>query len=60
MGAYKMKPYKLSIGKLINELKLIEMDSKNHKKDLRFIIDCLSDYGIAKNESHIKRLMKTV
>ena len=36
-----MKPYKMSIGKLINDLKLIESDSKNHKKDLRFLIDCL-------------------
>lgn len=36
----------MSLGKLINELKLIEVDSKNHKKDLRFLIDSLSDYGV--------------
>lgn len=45
-----MKPYKISIGKLINQLKLIESDSKNHKKDLKFLIDCLSDEGITNNE----------
>ena len=43
-----MKTYKMSLGKLINELKLIESDSKNKKRELRFIIDCLSDFGMVK------------
>jgi len=43
-----MKPYKISVGKLINELKLIECDSRNHKQDLRFLINCLSDFGVTK------------
>lgn len=43
MMKWKMK---ISLGKLINELKLIEMDSRNHKKDLRELIDVLSDYGV--------------
>lgn len=40
------KKHQMSVSKLINELKLIEMDSKNHKKDIRHIIDCLEDYGL--------------
>ena len=40
--------YKMSLGKLINELKLIEMDSRNHKKDLRSLIDNLSKSGISR------------
>jgi hypothetical protein len=37
-----MKVYKISLGKLINELKLLERESKNQKRNLRFLIDCLS------------------
>jgi hypothetical protein len=45
-----MKPYKMSVGKLINELKLIESDIQERavSVDLRFIIDCLSDCGVKK------------
>ncbi|MEK6880294.1 MAG: hypothetical protein AABY22_11830 [Nanoarchaeota archaeon] len=43
-----MKCHKMSVGKLINELKLIESESRNKKKELRVIIDYLSDCGIKK------------